>query len=38
VAEMQAYLSESVGRKAMSINRTQQPQLVGDQSRVLVGR
>lgn len=38
VQEMQAYLSDSVGRKAMSINRTQQPQLAGDQNRVLVGR
>ena len=38
VQEMQGYLSDSVGGKAMSINRTQQPQVVGDQSRVLVGR
>jgi osmotically-inducible protein OsmY len=38
VREMQAYLSDSVGRKAMSISRTQQPQLVGDQSRVLMQR
>jgi hypothetical protein len=38
VQEMQAYLLDSVGRKAMSINRTQQPQLVGDQSRVLMQR
>ena len=36
--EMQGYLSDSVGRKAMSLNRTQQPQLVGEQSRVLLGR
>jgi hypothetical protein len=36
VQEMQAYLSESVGRKAMSINRTQQPQLAGDQNRTLL--
>ena len=38
VAEMQAYLSENVTRRAMGMNRTQQPQVVGDQSRVLVGR
>jgi uncharacterized caspase-like protein len=38
VQEMQAYLSEQVTRQAMSMNRTQQPQVVGDQSRVLVGR
>jgi hypothetical protein len=38
VAEMQAYLSEQVPRQAMSMNRTQQPQVVGDQARVLVGR
>ncbi len=37
VAEMQAYLSARVPRRAMSMNRTQQPQVVGDQSRVLVG-
>jgi hypothetical protein len=38
VQEMQAYLSDSVGRKAMSLNRTQQPQLAGDKNRVLVNR
>ena len=38
VAEMQAYLSEQVPRQAMSMNRNQQPKVVGDQSRVLVGR
>jgi hypothetical protein len=38
VAEMQAYLNENVTRRAMGMNRTQQPQVVGDQSRVLVGR
>jgi hypothetical protein len=38
VQEMQSYLSDSVGRKAMSLSRTQQPQVVGNQSRVLVGR
>ena len=38
VGEMQTYLSENVTRRAMGMNRTQQPQVVGDQSRVLVGR
>ena len=38
VAEMQTYLTENVTRRAMGMNRTQQPQVVGDQSRVLVGR
>jgi hypothetical protein len=38
VAEMQTYLSAQVPRQAMSMNRTQQPQVVGDTSRVLVGR
>jgi len=38
VAEMQAYLAERVPRRAMGMNRTQQPQVVGDQSRVLVAR
>jgi len=38
VAEMQAYLAERVPRRAMGMNRTQQPQVVGDQNRVLVGR
>jgi hypothetical protein len=38
VAEMQTYLTERVPRRAMGMNRTQQPQVVGDQSRVLVGR
>ena len=33
-----AHLSENVTRRAMWMNRTQQPQVVGDQSRVLVGR
>jgi len=36
--EMYSYLSDSVGRKAMALNRTQQPQVLGDQSRVLVVR
>ena len=38
MAEMQSYLKEYVGKKAMSLNRTQVPQLTGDQSRVLVSR
>jgi len=38
VEEMQSYLKEAVGRKAMALNRTQQPQVVGDQNRVLVSR
>ena len=38
MAEMQSYLKEYVGKKAMSLNRTQVPQLNGDQSKVLVGR
>jgi hypothetical protein len=38
VQEMHSYLEDSVGRKAMALNRTQQPQVVGDQSRVLVER
>jgi hypothetical protein len=38
MAEMQSYLKENVGKKALSINRTQVPQITGDQSRVLVNR
>jgi uncharacterized caspase-like protein len=38
MAEMQSYLKEYVGKKAMSLNRTQVPQINGDQSRVLVSR
>jgi len=38
VEEMQSYLKEAVGRKAMALNRTQQPQVVGDLTRVLVAR
>jgi len=37
VAEMQAYLAERVPRRAMGMNRTQQPQVLGDLNRVLVG-
>ena len=36
--EMQEYLSDKVSRQAMSINRKQDTQLVGDPSRVLVGQ
>ena len=36
--EMQAYLSDTVARQAMGMNRQQQTQLVGDAARVLVGR
>lgn len=36
--ELQEYLVDMVGRKAMGMNRSQQPQLFGDAERVLVGR
>jgi uncharacterized caspase-like protein len=36
--ELQSYLQDMVGRKAMAVNRRQVPQLTGDASRVLVGR
>ena len=36
--EMQAYLTENVARQAGMQNRVQQPQLIGDANRVLVGR
>ena len=36
--EMQAYLAENVSRQAGMQNRVQQPQLIGDSNRVLVGR
>lgn len=36
--EIQAYLSENVGRQARTMNRQQEPQVIGDGSRVLVGR
>ena len=38
VGEMQNYLQDMVGRKAMSVNRKQVPQLTGDANRVLVGK
>ena len=36
--EMQAYLLEQVSRQAGMQNRIQQPQLIGEANRVLVGR
>jgi uncharacterized caspase-like protein len=36
--EMQVYLAENVARQAGMQNRIQQPQLIGDLNRVLVGR
>jgi uncharacterized caspase-like protein len=38
LGEMQAYLVENVSRQAGMMNRKQEPQLVGDANRVLVGR
>ena len=38
VRELQNYLSEMVPRKAMRMNRKQQPQLIGDPDRVLVNK
>ena len=38
VRELQNYLAEMVPRQAMRMNRTQQPQLIGDPDRVLVNR
>ncbi len=38
LGEMQAYLSENVGRQAAMMSRKQEPQLIGDVNRVLVGR
>jgi len=38
LGEMQAYLVENVGRQAGMMSRKQEPQLIGDVSRVLVGR
>ncbi len=36
--ELQNYLSDMVARQAMGMNRKQQTQLIGDSTRVLVGR
>ncbi len=38
LGEMQSYLVENVGRQAGMMNRKQEPQLLGDANRVLVGR
>ena len=38
LGEMQTYLVENVGRQAGMMNRKQEPQLLGDANRVLVGR
>jgi hypothetical protein len=38
VGEMHQYLSENVQRHAIALNRTQEPQLVGNSARVLLGR
>jgi hypothetical protein len=38
LGEMQAYLIENVGRHAGMMSRKQEPQLVGDAARVLVGK
>jgi hypothetical protein len=38
LGEMQVYLSENVGRQAAMMSRKQEPQLIGDANRVLVGR
>jgi len=38
LGEMQAYLVENVGRQAGAMSRKQEPQLIGDSGRVLVGR
>ena len=35
---MQIYLTENVGRQAAMMSRKQEPQLIGDANRVLVGR
>lgn len=38
IGEIQAYLVENVGRQAGMMSRKQEPQLIGDTNRVLVGR
>jgi hypothetical protein len=38
LGEMQAYLVENVGRQAGMMSRKQEPQLIGDADRVLVGK
>ena len=36
--ELQAYLTDTVSRQALIQSRTQEPQFVGDSTRVLVSR
>jgi uncharacterized caspase-like protein len=38
LGEMQAYLVENVGRQAGMMSRKQEPQLIGDAGRTLVGQ
>jgi uncharacterized caspase-like protein len=38
LGEMQEYLSDKVSRQAMTLNRKQTPQLIGDAAHVLVGK
>ncbi len=38
LGEMQTYLTENVGRHAAMMSRKQEPQLIGDVNRILVGR
>jgi hypothetical protein len=38
LGEMQAYLVENVGRQAGMMSRKQEPQLIGDVGKILVGR
>jgi Ca2+-binding EF-hand superfamily protein len=37
LGEMQEFLTEMVGRQALSLNRKQQPQVFGSPTKVLVG-
>ena len=37
-SEIQTYLAENFARQAGMMNRKQEPQLIGDVNRVLVGR
>jgi hypothetical protein len=38
VSELQNYVSEMVGRQALTLSRRQEPQLVGDSSRTIVAK
>ena len=38
IGKLQSYLADKVPRFAMKMNRTQEPQLVGDSARVLVSK